>query len=1153
MNKERIILGLDIGVGSVGWGLVKLTEEKYYDERTDGTSQERYRITDGKIIDAGIRVFQLPQDKEGKSLAAKRGLARRSRWTIRRKAKRLKKLINLAREFDLIGNNFNYDEVLKPKKRNNKDEKWDIWRIRKEALERKLTDTEFFRVLYHIAKHRGAYFHTKAEFLPEEDEKELKKNKTKEKEGNKKENEKEKVKNGLRKIKKMLRDRKYKTIGVLFYETFKQANSKGNNRKRNAPDKYEHSIHRELLCDEIVEIFKEQQKYGNTKAKEELRLQYIDNVLMYEEPIDEEKLRKMMGKCEFVPGADLAPKESYTAEKFSLFNRLNTLAMVDGHNKNNLQTLDAPQRDKIIALAYENAGGVTFTQIRTALELEDKLHITFNLCYYAEKNPEYNKKLKCEIKNGQLQFEEKHSLPIVNIDTGEVETLDKEIKDIFIKKFNPKYKKIYLYYSDIRKQLNLSDNFRFADLKGYTNSIAELKRENEEKNKNKKNKKPFNGEVEYIKQFENDTFIELKGYHKIKNAIEKNCSEEKWQQIRENTVKLDTIAEALTYCKSDETRANYLREHNINDKEIINAVLTINMKQLARYSIVALSNLLKYMESGALHNDAKEKCGYGKIDHKKQTILEPYKGFFEKNPVVARVISQTRKMTNAIVRKYNDKYPIDQIHIEVATELANSEKRKNEISQGQRRYKEAKEAAEERCKEYGLDPEEGQNLLMFRLAEQQNYFCTYSSKKITLHSTGAVNEVYIKDCEIDHIIPMSRSFNDSLNNKVLCAPEANQNKRDRIPFEWFEKTYGKDSQQWRDFENTIKKMYGVPYPKRKNLLRKIWTEKDKEKFLSRNLNDTRYAARHITDYLREYFDFSISERDDIKEVSRVKVRSGGVTAFLRYMWGLHKDREANDLHHAIDALVVACSSDGHVYLVSNLSKEIEQKGKNWYKHFDFIRNKFKPWATVREDIQSKANNVFISRMQRHKVTAAAHEDTVRSLTEVSENKRIIKVNKGYAKIGEMVRADIFTDNESKNYVVPIYATDIFANKPLPDKYVPDNRLLPYEQWPGVFDKGLKFKFSLFKDDLISINDKKFKDKKFYVSFFESTTTNVNVKNIDGSIFPDKKNAIDPKTKKITYRPKRGKCILKKYSVDMLGNFKEVVQEKRQCNRFERRL
>lgn len=1118
MNNERIVLGLDIGVSSVGWGLAKLAEEKYTDENPDGTFAERYKIKDGTIIGTGIREFQLPQDKDGKSLAAKRGQARRGRWTIRRKAKRLKELVKLAKEFNLIPGDYNRDQALIPKK-GDKKEKWDIWRFRKEALERKLTDDEFFRVLYHIAKHRGAYFHTKAEFLSEEDGK--KSNKAAKQQGKKgeEEKEKEKVKKGLRRIQKMLKDSEYKTIGALFYETFE------NTRKRNAPDKYEHSIRRELLRDEIIEIFKEQQRFGNTKAKEELKQQYKEDILMKEEGIDEEKLQNMMSRCEFT-GELCAPMESYTAERKTLFDRLNTLELVGANNKDQLND---EQRKIVESLAYKNAK-VTFAQIRSELKLVNDFDKRFNLCSYKENDPEYNKKLKCEVKNGQLQFDETHKIPIVDVETGEIRTLDKEIKEIFRRRCKPNYNHVTLYYSDIRKELQNSNLFKISEFrfqkfeKEYTKSAKEL-----------------GSESKYMKQFEDDVFVELKGYHKIRRAIEERCGGEKWRKIKEDIATLDTIAEALTYCKSDETRVKYLQGHNINDKEIIDAILTITMKKLATYSKEALSNLLKYMEKGILFNEAKEKCGYGKIDQKKQEILEPYSGPFDKNPVVARVISQTRKLINAVVRKYNGQYPIDQIHIEVATELANSKRRKNEISRGQNRYKEAKDAAEERCRESGLDPEEGQNLLMFRLAEEQNYFCPYTHKKITLYSTGAVNEVYIKDCEIDHIIPMSRSFNDSLNNKVLCTQKANQDKRDRIPFEWFEETYGKDSQQWSNFENTVKRM---PYSKRRNLLRKKWTEEDKEKFLSRNLNDTRYAAREIADYLRKYFDFSKSKREDIKDASRIQLRSGGITAFLRYMWGLNKDREENDLHHAIDALVVACSTYGHVYLVSNLSKEIERKGKNWYKHFG--RDKFKPWATVREDIQGRVNNIFISRMPRHKVTAAAHKETVESPAKKPSNKRVIRVNKGYAEMGEMVRADIFTDNSGKNYVVPIYTTDIFANKPLPDKYVPDDRLLPYEKWPSVVEKNLKFKFSLFKDDLISIND-----KMFYVSFFEATTTNVNVKNIEGSKFPDKIGAQDPYTKKICYRPKKRKCVLKKYSVDMLGNYKEVEQEKRIGNRFEK--
>jgi hypothetical protein len=156
---------------------------------------------------------------------------------------------------------------------------------------------------------------------------------------------------------------------------------------------------------------------------------------------------------------------------------------------------------------------VTFAQIRDELQYVDKPHIRFNLCSYKENDPEYNKKLECKVKGGKLIFEAKHKVPLIDVETGEEsKTLDKEIRDIFkSKKIWPKSKKIHVYYSDMRKQLKISDDFRFGyydkngkvkEIGKYTKSVAEL-----------------GSEAKYIKQFEDDTFVELKGYHKIKKAI----------------------------------------------------------------------------------------------------------------------------------------------------------------------------------------------------------------------------------------------------------------------------------------------------------------------------------------------------------------------------------------------------------------------------------------------------------------------------------------------------------------------------------------------------------------------------------------------------------------------------------------------------------
>jgi len=394
MDAEKVVLGLDIGVGSIGWGLVRIREEGYSDEEPDGTIDTKQRIVDGNIIASGIRAFQIPQDRQKKSLALQRGNARRSRRTTKRKVRRLKRLGRLCSEFGLIEERFDRDAMLKPKKGDGEGN-WDVWTIRKEALERRLSDIELFRVMYHIAKHRGFFFHTKAEEIEAED-KETDKGK-----------EKAKVKAGLKRIRKQLKEGNWETVGQMFYEVFKQTNAEMK-RKRNAREKYENSIHRNLLKEEIEIIFDKQQELGNAKAAGELKERYIDDILMREEGIDDERLQKKMSRCEFFMEEICAPKEGYAAERFMLFNRLNTLELIDAENRDTHLPLNEEQRKKIEALAYRNKK-VTFAQIRTELELANDSGKRFNLCSYREKNPEYNKKLTCQIKDERPEFEDQRN------------------------------------------------------------------------------------------------------------------------------------------------------------------------------------------------------------------------------------------------------------------------------------------------------------------------------------------------------------------------------------------------------------------------------------------------------------------------------------------------------------------------------------------------------------------------------------------------------------------------------------------------------------------------------------------------------------------------------------------------------------------------
>ncbi|VEH67456.1 Uncharacterized protein conserved in bacteria [Rodentibacter pneumotropicus] len=81
-NPLNYILGLDLGIASIGWAVVEIDEES----------------SPIRLIDVGVRTFERAEvAKTGESLALSRRLARSSRRLIKRRAERLKKAKRLLK------------------------------------------------------------------------------------------------------------------------------------------------------------------------------------------------------------------------------------------------------------------------------------------------------------------------------------------------------------------------------------------------------------------------------------------------------------------------------------------------------------------------------------------------------------------------------------------------------------------------------------------------------------------------------------------------------------------------------------------------------------------------------------------------------------------------------------------------------------------------------------------------------------------------------------------------------------------------------------------------------------------------------------------------------------------------------------------------
>ncbi|HPV24859.1 MAG TPA: type II CRISPR RNA-guided endonuclease Cas9, partial [Casimicrobium sp.] len=173
--------------------------------------------------------------------------------------------------------------------------------------------------------------------------------------------------------------------------------------------------------------------------------------------------------------------------------------------------------------------------------------------------------------------------------------------------------------------------------------------------------------------------------------------------------------------------------------------------------------------------------------------------------------------------------------------------------------------------------------------------------------------------EIDHVLPYSRSYDDSKNNKVLVLARENRDKGNRTPHEYLTALDGgEDGPRWRSFVGFVDSNKAYRQAKRSRLLRKEFGKDEAKSFMERNLNDTRYICKFFKNYVERFLQLAATS-----EAKRCVVVSGQLTAFLRARWGLLKIRDESDRHHAMDAAVVAACSHSMVKRLSDYARRRE--------------------------------------------------------------------------------------------------------------------------------------------------------------------------------------------------------------------------------------
>ncbi|MCV9932849.1 CRISPR-associated protein Csn1 [Flavobacterium sp. LS1R47] len=319
-------------------------------------------------------------------------------------------------------------------------------------------------------------------------------------------------------------------------------------------------------------------------------------------------------------------------------------------------------------------------------------------------------------------------------------------------------------------------------------------------------------------------------------------------------------------------------------------------------------------------------------------------------------------------------------------------------------------------------------IIKYKLWLEQGYISPYTGKLIPL------SELFTTKYQIEHIIPQSRLFDDSFSNKVICESEVNDLKGNKTALEFILKnedrivtlTGGKTVKIFT--KEAYSQHITSYYSKNKNKQKRLLSEEIPEKFIERQLNDTKYISKIVKNLLSK-----IVRDDDEQEVTSKHIVSlnGSITSKMKQDWGLNdvwnniitprferlnaitnssdfgklelkKDEFGNSgkqvfqttvpdaiakafskkridhRHHALDALVIACVTKDHVNYLNSINSErtnyslvsklrrIEEIQING-KTQNIAKDFHKPWDNFTKKAEDQLNQTIISFKQNTRV------------------------------------------------------------------------------------------------------------------------------------------------------------------------------------------
>lgn len=450
-------------------------------------------------------------------------------------------------------------------------------------------------------------------------------------------------------------------------------------------------------------------------------------------------------------------------------------------------------------------------------------------------------------------------------------------------------------------------------------------------------------------------------------------------------------------------------------------------------------------------------------------LREHFRQHALRNPIVEKVLGETLRVVRDVWKTYGK---IDEVHVEMGRDLKAPAQERARMTQRireneQKNLRIRKLLQEFACPEYGIEgvrpqsPSQQEILKIYedtvlndvtvdlpddirkisgslgnpsqeisksdvnryKLWLEQQYRSPYTGRVIPL------SKLFTPAYEIEHVIPQSRYFDDSLSNKVICESEVNKYKDRMFGYEFIVEKGGSiipanlggtirifDKTEYEEF---VKKHYAGNRSK----MRRLLMDDLPDGFIERQMNDSRYMARQAIGILSHL----VRDKDEDAFMSKhVLASNGRITDRLKKEWGIgqvwndlvaprfmrmnnltgsnaygewvtdqgHRwfrtsvplelsrgfsKKRIDHRHHAMDAIVIACTTRDHINYLNNVSARAGQAEERYDlkrklcekvetdANGNYVWQFLKPWPTFTQDVREELAGVIVSFKQNLRV------------------------------------------------------------------------------------------------------------------------------------------------------------------------------------------